>query len=285
MSQIVKEVNSIHLNSFEPGHKQIPVNLSSAESDQLKLDLKPHFNALIQNTVFKKKFTTTLSPSSSEIPINITISGNSIIVINKTTNKTSTLALAQDSENASLNAIIARIFKIAKNALPKKEEPKSPVAEQSSIESRVTPPSSKPLEEPDLLDVSQLSSPNDEDNQWIPASSNTSALKAPKNSSLQSILNLYDTPTASANTVTFSAQKDPIKPKFHLREDGVPKSERPYLEDIFYDLPKKEKAVPVKNAEKHNALSDINAFNYLQELEHSEKQKQIAIQADLTVTS
>ena len=279
MSQTVRKVDSVNINSFEPGLKQVPVDLSDPQSDQLKQDLQPLFNALIQNALFKKKFTEELSPASSEIPINITLSEKTLIVTNKATHKTSKFSVGQDPKNASLKAIIARIFQIAENALPNKEKPKAPIEK--------TP-------EPDFLDVSQLTDPvlkapqtlekGPFEDLFIPSSSDRPTPANPKNTSLQSILKLYDDPEASPQK---PLNQDPlsIKPQYHFQEEGAPKSERPYLEDLFYDLPKKQERENLKNPEKHTALSDINAFEYLKEWEHLENQKRLAIQADLTVAS
>jgi|GEM_PF-6457470 len=302
MSQIVRKVDSVNINSFEPGHKQVPVDLSTSQSDQLKQDLQPLFNALIQNTIFKNKFTDELSPVSSAIPINITLGEKTLIVTNKITHQTSRFSVSQDPKNASLNALIARIFKIAENALPHKEEP--------PYENSITPSSHKPsisqeepqtpLEktpEPELLDISQLSNPvsletpktlekDPFENLFISSSSAAPSPIAPKNTALHSILKLYDAPFRNTQ-IAIPQQplhQDP-RPGFHFQKDGAPKSARPYLEDLFYDLPKKEERDNPKNAEKHTAFSNIDSFAYLKELERLETQKRLTIQADLTVSA
>jgi hypothetical protein len=324
MSQIVRKVDSVKINSFEPGHKQVPVDLSASQSEQLKQDLQPLFNALIQNTIFKKKFTNELSPTSSATPINITLSEKTLIVTNKVTHQTSRFSLSQDPKNDSLNTIIARIFKIAKNALPNAEEfpyenPATPLSRKpfASREEPQTPLEKIP--EPDLFDVSRLSDPvsletsktlekDPFENLFIPSSSDApSSPSAPKNTALHSILKLYDapsSPSAPKNTALHPILKlydAPLRntqiaipqkplhqnphPQFHFQKDGVPKSERPYLEDLFYELPKKEERDNPKNPEKHTALSDIDGFAYFEELVRLENQKHVTIQADLTVSS
>ena len=259
MSQIVRNVNSVNIHSFEPGHKPVPVDLNAAQSDQLKQNLKPLFNALIQHDLFKKTFKEQLSSSSSEIPLNISLTENIITVTNKETHKTSRFSVDQTPENAPLNALIARIFEIAQCALPIQEAPKTIIKQ--------------PIPQPDLLDVSQLTDP-------IPLETSHPATKP---STLQSILNLYDAPAALTPSLPNPhSRKSPV----HLTNNGTSPSHRPYLEDRFYDLPntphkKPEREIP----KKHTALSDIDAFEYLKELERLENQKKLAIQADLSIAS
>jgi hypothetical protein len=302
MSQIVRKVNSVNINSFETGYKEVPVDLNAAQSEHLKQNLQPLFNALIQDAIFKKIFTNALTPASTETSLNITLADKTIIVSNKNSRKTSRFSISQDPENAPLNAIITRIFKIAENVLPNKEEPLFETVSGKAFSSRTE--SQTPIEkmpEPDLLDVSQLSETSQPlekgplENLFIPSSSNAPSHIVPKNA--QTILNLYDTPAAPIRPPFYPLipqkllNQDPcsLKSQFHFKKDGAPKSERPYLEDLFYDLPdnppKKEERETLKHPEKHTALSDLNAFEYLQKLERLENQKQLAIQADLTVTS
>jgi hypothetical protein len=267
MSQSVRDVNSVKINQFNSAHAHVPIPLNPSQEATLKHTLRPIFEALIQNPLFKQTFANELHSDTDQIPLNITLTEKTITVINKKTQISSTFTIGQDPSYEPLHKIIISVFELANKTLSARKDltsvldhPSAKIATQTEEESVAEPLHSKRIpEELDLLDVSLISdvfttpktTEKDPFSDLYMPSFDPHPIPLhprPRKEPLDSILTLYDTSPLE------------LPPRFHLNQDATARSKRPYLEDLFYDLDDNSSKVEVPSPQKKSSFFDIDAF-------------------------